>query len=100
METLTLIPGEFPSLQLGLFDLEKVGSSDRLGALLRNGEVEVWVRFSDTGLGAVDGGVNFKTNVKVLTGEEVGPIDEMSVRFEICERGEASTGQAEGCIQE
>lgn len=74
---LTFIPGEVPTLQLGLIDLEESCSGNRFSTFLSNGEGEVGVWLADTSLGAIDGRVNFKTDIEELTSEEINPFQRM-----------------------
>ena len=66
-----LEPGEVPPLDFRLGNFEKAGSTGRSSAGLGDVELEVLVRHTSVGFGAVDGGVDFDTDVKELTGEEI-----------------------------
>lgn len=73
LQRLTLVPGKVPSLDGWLRSAKELGSvaSTSSRADLFNRELEVGVWGSADGLGAVLRSVNFKTNVKVLSGQEI-----------------------------
>jgi len=68
---LTLVPGEGPSFQFRLVDLEELGRRNGLLSFLGNSELKVGIGLSLTSLGAIDGRMDLQTDVKVLSGKEV-----------------------------
>lgn len=60
----TFKPLKVPALKLRLSGVKVLRSSNRLLALLRNGESEVRVWLSNTGLRAVDRRVDLETDIK------------------------------------
>lgn len=70
-----LIIGEVPSLDLSLFDTKELSDWHGTPTFLFDGEGELSVRvagWNEARLATVERRVNLKTDVKVLTGEEVG----------------------------
>jgi hypothetical protein len=77
VRSLTLIVGKVPLLNLWLLNLEVVLRSFRGSTLLRDGEGELLVQGQTNALGPVHRLMNLKTNIKVLSGQKIGPKDEL-----------------------
>jgi len=69
----TFVPGEAPSFQGGLVDLEELRGGDRLPPFLGNGEGEIGIGLPLTRFRAIDRGMDLQTDIKELSGKEVGP---------------------------
>lgn len=80
-DPLTLVPRKVPSFQLRLFlYLEELRDRNFLvaPALLSDGELEVRIRLALARLRAIDGRVDFHSNVEELTRKKVGSSKDIS----------------------
>lgn len=68
MPQLTLIPAEAPGLEIGLVDAKELVGRLSWLPILGNGECKVLVKSAVGGLTAIDGLVNFNTDVEQGTG--------------------------------
>lgn len=74
----TLKPGKVPTLQLWFCLLEVCRSILRCSIPLCYSECEIRVWFASTGLASINRRMDLETNVKVLTGKEVGSAQAVS----------------------
>jgi hypothetical protein len=73
LTSLTLKVTESPVLKLRILNTKELGHRLGLTVTLGNGEGEGLIRRKANRLGTVLRSVDLQTDVKVLTGEEVGP---------------------------
>lgn len=80
----TFVPREVPMLEWWFCDFEERRSA--LGSLtvLGNGKGKVLVGLASVGLAAVDGRVDFETDIKELASEEVDSVQLLSVWVQGC----------------
>jgi hypothetical protein len=86
VKLLTLVVGKVPFLNLRLLNLEVVLCSFPGSTLLRDSEGELLVQGQTNALGSVHGLMNLKTDIKVLSGQEIGPDGELVLSSNISGR--------------
>ena len=91
----TLVVREVPSLEGRLLYVECNACVLRLSIAASNGKGEIGVRGSPAvELGSIDRGVNFQTNVKVLTCQEVDLIGREDTSYDLSVHTGAQLGDA------
>jgi len=100
LECRTFIPSEVPTFQRWFCYLEECRRIFLCSTSLCYSECEVRVGATSIGLAAIDRGVDFKANVKELSGEEVSSVSDISYRLSPrpCTVWKCHTDRVEGRI--